>query len=62
MVEGEKAARREKMLREKRPVRSCILRPRRSAVEPKSSMKEPLARLGYALAFFCSGDIGAVQK
>ena len=42
---GTNAARSEERLRNAMPPRSWILRPRRSAVLPKKSMKEPLASL-----------------
>lgn len=44
---GAKEVPSEERLRSNMPARSCILRPKRSAVFPKKSMKEPLARLFY---------------
>jgi hypothetical protein len=42
---GENAVMNEKRLRKAMPVRTWIFRPKRSAVFPKKSMKDPLARL-----------------
>ena len=42
---GAKNVMREKRLRKAMPVTSCILLPKRSAVLPKKSMNDPLARL-----------------
>ena len=44
---GAKEVPSEKRLRSNMPTRSCALRPKRSAIFPKKSLKEPLARLFY---------------